>query len=145
MSELHVVFQVSGTEYVLPASAVVQMESWSGATKVPGTASYVLGIVQLRGAVVPVVDLRARFHQPPHEATIDSRIVVAKSGERAVGLLVDSAREVVKIAAENFKPPPPLVAREAEGFVKSVAQVGQRMFMLVDFERVVGEDHGHVE
>jgi len=143
VSALHVLFKVAGSEYVLPAADVLQMESFAGATPVPGTPPYVAGLVQIRGRVVPVVDLRARFGLPSAEQGLDTRIVVVQRGERAVGLLVDIAREVVSIAPETFKPPPEIVAEQAAGFVKAVAQVGGRLVMLIDCDRVIGEGKLH--
>ncbi|WP_426755569.1 chemotaxis protein CheW [Myxococcus sp. Y35] len=140
MSVLHVVFKVDGAEYVLPAADVLQMESFTGATPVPGAAPHVAGLVQVRGRVIPVVDARARFGLPPVERSLDSRVVVAQLGDRVVGLLVDSAREVLKLEPQQLRPPPPLVVEGAHGFVKAVAQVGPRLVMLIDFPRVIGEE-----
>jgi purine-binding chemotaxis protein CheW len=140
MNTLHVVFKVAGAEYALPASDVLQMDSYSGATRVPGSRPYVAGIVQIRGAVIPVVDLRMRFGLPPIERTLDSRVVVGKHGDRPVGLIVDSAREVLKLEAEQLQAPPEMVLREAGGLVKAVAQVGSRLVMLLDFSKVIGEE-----
>ena len=137
---LHIVFKVAGAEYAIPAELVLQMESYTGATAVPGAPAYVAGIVQIRGKVVPVVDLRLRFGLPAIVATLDSRIVVGKSGERAVGLLVDSAREVLKLKKEEISDPPSMVTDQAEGFVKAVARPGNRLLMLIDFLKVIGEE-----
>lgn len=141
MSELHVLCKVNDTEYVLPAADVLQMESFAGATKVPGAATTVAGLVQIRGRVVPVVDLRVVFGLAPIAPTIDSRVVVMKSAERVVGLLVDSAREVLKIPAQDFHPPPAVLVQQTDGLVKAVAQVGTRLLMLIDFIKVIGEEH----
>lgn len=143
MSALHVVFKVAGAEYAIPASEVLQMESFTGATPVPGAPAHVAGLVQVRGRVLPVVDARARFGLPPVEPTLDSRVVVGQLGPRTVGLLVDSAREVMKLTPEQLQPPPPMVAEQAQGFVKAVAQVGSRLVMLIDFPRIIGEEQVH--
>ena len=140
---LHIVFKVAGAEYVIPAAQVLQMESYSGATRVPGAPAYVAGIVQIRSTVIPVVDLRLRFGLPAIERTLDSRIVVGKSAGRAVGLLVDSAREVLKLQDSDLSDPPSLVTSQAEGFVKAVARPGKRLLMLIDFEKVIGEENLH--
>jgi len=140
MSVLHVVFKVGGSEYALPALDVLQMEPYSGATPVPGSKAYVAGIMQVRGRIVPVIDLRARFGLPPAERTFDSRVVVGLHGERAVALLVDQAREVIKLDPGQVKPPPEIVSQEAHGLVKAVAQVGTRLLMLIDFAKVIGEE-----
>lgn len=143
MSALHVLFKVDGAEYVLAASDVLQMESFTTATRVPGTPAYVAGLVQIRGRVVPVVNLRARFGLPHVEPSLDTRVVVVQQGARIVGLLVDSAREVLSIPPEAFRPPPEVVAEQASGFVKAVAQVGGRLVMLIDEGRVIGEGKLH--
>ena len=145
MSDLHVLCRIADADYVLPAADVLQMESYTGATKVPGAAAEVAGLVQIRGRVVPVLDLRVFFGFPPIAPTIDSRVVVMTHGERTIGLLVDSAREVLKIPAADFQPPPPVVAQQTDGMVKAVAQAGARLLMLIDFTKVIGEEQAHGE
>lgn len=145
MNELHVLCKVAGAEYVVPAEDVLQMESFAGATKVPGTTAQVAGLVQVRGRVVPVLDLRVMFGFPPIEPTIDSRVMVMKKGERTVGLLVDSAREVLKIPAGDFRPPPQIVVGQTDGLVKAVAQSGSRLLMLIDFSKVIGEEQEQLD
>ena len=145
MSDLHVLCRVADADYVLPAADVLQMESFAGATRVPGAAAEVAGLVQIRGRVVPVLDLRVLFGFPSIEPTIDSRVVVMNHGERTVGLLVDSAREVLKIPAGDFQPPPAVVAQQTEGMVKAVAQVGSRLLMLIDAHKVIGEEQTHAD
>ena len=135
---LHVLFRVGGAEYAISALDVVQMESFQGATRVPGTAPHVAGLMQVRGRVVPVVDLRARFGLPPAEPTLDTRVVVVRQGAREVALVVDRAREVVQIPPELFHPPPPVIAEQTAGFVQSVAQTDQRLVLRMDFEKVIG-------
>jgi purine-binding chemotaxis protein CheW len=142
---LHVVFKVGGSEYALAASEILQMESYTGATAVPGTAAYVAGIAQVRGKVVPVVDVRVRFGLPPVEPTLDSRLVVAQAGDRPVALLVDSAREVLKLDPGQIEPPPPALADEAQGYVRAVARVGARLILLIDFHRVIGKEQLHAQ
>jgi purine-binding chemotaxis protein CheW len=143
MTVLHVVFKVGGAEYAMAAADVLQMESFTGATVVPGVAGHVAGIVQVRGKVVPVVDLRARFGLPAAAPTLDSRLVVGQQGSRPVALLVDSAREVLKLEPDQLEPPPRAVSDDARGFIKAVARVGTRLVMLIDFDKVIGEDVNH--
>jgi purine-binding chemotaxis protein CheW len=148
MSVLHVIFKVGGAEYVLPAADVLQMESFTGATAVPGAPPYVAGIIHVRGRVVPVVDLRVRFGLPPLVPTLDSRVVVVEHHERTVGLLADSAREVVKFGVDQLQAPPTMMTGDGvasgTGFVKSVAYVQKRLLMLLDFAKVIGEESAHV-
>ena len=141
--DLHVLCKVADADYVLPAVNVLQMESFSGATKVPGAAAHVAGLVQIRGRVVPVVDLRILFGFETIVPTIDSRVVVMKHGDRTVALLVDCAREVLKIPAADFQLPPPVVVQQTDGLVKAVAPAGARLLMLIDFTKVIGEEKDH--
>ncbi|MFN7132185.1 MAG: chemotaxis protein CheW [Myxococcales bacterium] len=143
MSALHVICRIADADYAIPADDVFQMESFSGATPVPGAPPYLAGLVQIRQQIVPVVDLRLRFGLPAVEPTLGTRVVVLRLGTRLVGIRVDSAREVQNIAPEQFRAPPEVVARQSSGFVKSVAQLKDRIIMLLDAERVVGEETVH--
>lgn len=137
---LYVLFVVDGTTFALPANIVLQMETFTGATAVPGAPAWVTGIVQLRGRVIPVIDLRARFGLAPADRTIDTRVVVADHDGRVVALVADSAREVARIAPSQLKPPPRLVDLGARGFVAFVVQLGERTIMVLDFAKVIGEE-----
>jgi purine-binding chemotaxis protein CheW len=145
LNVLHVLFRVGEADYVLPASEVVQMESFVQATQVPGALPYVAGLVQLRGQVIPVIDLRTRFGLPPIARGLDSRVIVVRDGARLVGLLADSAREVVRIDEAAFEPPPAAVTEQGQGFVGQVAQSGQRLVLRLDFAKVIGQHELHKE
>jgi purine-binding chemotaxis protein CheW len=140
-SVLYVVFKVGDTEYALAADTIFQMESFNGATAVPGAPPFVIGIVHVRGRIVPLIDLRLRFGLVPGPPVLENRIVVGLHDERLVGLLVDSGREVLKIAPKQFQPPPRILDDQAGGFIKAVAQIGTRVIMLVDFAKIIGEEH----
>lgn len=137
---LHVLFKLDDATYALPFDVVLQMETYTGATVVPGAPSFVAGIIQLRGHVVPVIDLRARFGMTGADPKLERRVVVGVQHDRTVALLVDSAREVTSIAPSQLKPPPRFVGDGQTGFVKAVAQLGDRTVMVLDFGRVIGEE-----
>jgi purine-binding chemotaxis protein CheW len=137
--KLHVVFTLAGAEYALPIDAVLQMESFAGATLVPGAPAYVAGIVTVRGLVVPVVDLRVRFGLQPSELTLDTRIIVTESKGRVVALRVDSAREVLKVDVDKHQPAPSFISERASGFVSGVHALGKRLLLLVDLPKILGE------
>lgn len=144
---LHVTFRVGNATYATPASIVLHLESYDTATHVPGAPAYVAGLVQVRGRLVPVVDLRVRFGLPALELTpetaLNRRVVVVQLGTRVAGLLVDSAREVLQIDEATVEKPPDIVAQTAAGFVKAVATVAKRMYLLVDVPRIIGEELSH--
>ena len=143
MTELHVAFRVGDAEYVIPAVDVLHLESFTEATPVPGAPAFVAGLVQVRGKLVPVVDLRTRFGLPPIERTVDNRVIVVKVGTRTTGLLVDRAREVLKLDSAGFEPPPALIDQQAAGFVKAVTTIANRLLLVVDVPRVIGEETTH--
>ncbi len=143
MPALHVTFRVGTADYALRAAQVLHLESFVTATHVPGAPPYVAGLVQVRGRVVPVVDLRKRFGLPPTEHTIDHRVVVVQVGTRVAGLLVDSAREVLALDEASFEKPPELIEQQTSGFVTAIATVTKRLFLIVDVSRLIGEELAH--
>lgn len=140
MTSLHVTFRVGTAEYALPASQVLHLESFEAATHVPGAPSYVAGLVQVRSRVVPVVDLRKRFGLPPTDHALAHRVVVVQLGARVAGLLVDSAREVLELDEASFQDVPELLKQQANGFVTAVVTVRDRLFLIVDLRRVIGQE-----
>ena len=140
---LHVTFRVGSAEYAVNAEHVLHLESFTEATHVPGAPAFVAGLVQVRGKLVPVVDLRTRFGLGAVERTLDNRVIVVKVGTRVAGLLVDSAREVVRLDEASFEPPPDLLDNQASGFVKAVATQAKRLLLVVDVPRLIGEEVLH--
>lgn len=140
MSVLHVLFTVAGAEYAVPAADVLHLESFAAATKVPGSPAHVIGIVQVRGRVVPVIDLRRRFGLEPHQVSDSSRVVVVQALGRVIALLADSAREVARIDPGETRPAPEVVSDGGQGFVWAVARASSRLVMLIDLPKVIGEE-----
>lgn len=143
MTTLHVAFKVGAAEYVISAEHVLHLETFTEATRIPGAPAFITGLVQVRGKLVPVVDLRTRFGLAPAERTVDNRIIVCRIGARVAGLLVDSARDVLRLDESTFEPPPEMVADQSGGFVKSVATIANRLLLVVDVPRVIGDEHAH--
>lgn len=137
---LHVAFRVGTSEYAVPAAQVLHLDSFEAATPVPGAPPYVAGLVQVRGRVVPVVDLRKRFGLPPVAHALAHRIIVVQVGARIAGLLVDSARDVVQLDDASFQNAPELVVHQAHGFVTAVATVQQRLLLIADVSRLIGQE-----
>ncbi|MEO8698559.1 MAG: chemotaxis protein CheW [Kofleriaceae bacterium] len=140
---LHVAFRVGTAEYALPAAAVLHLESFVSATHVPGAPDFVTGLVQVRGRVVPVVDLRKRFGLPPEAHALQHRVIIVQVGPRVAGLLVDSAREVVELDETKFEKPPELIEHQATGFVTAVASLASRLLLIVDVPHLIGEELAH--
>lgn len=137
---LHVAFRVDTADYVIPAAQVLHLESFEAATHVPGAPAYVAGLVQVRGRVVPVVDLRKRFGLPAIDRALGHRVVVVQLAARVAGLLVDSAREVIALDDAGFQDAPELIKQQAGGFVTGVVTVRDRMFLIADVSRLIGQE-----
>jgi purine-binding chemotaxis protein CheW len=140
MSNLHVICKIADAEYAIPADNVFQMESFNGATAIPGSAPYVEGLVQIRQQIIGVLNMRLKMGLPNIDPTLESRVIVLRIGERLVGLLVDSAREVQNILPEDFKVAPEIVTQKSLGFVKSIVQIKDRIIILLDAAKVIGEE-----
>jgi purine-binding chemotaxis protein CheW len=146
LDALHLLCRVGDATYALPAREVVELESYAGATAVPGTAPWVDGLVQIRGRVVPAVDLRARLGLPRAPRSLDTRIVVVELGDRVVGLVVDAAREVVRIDPDADGGDPVEAAPDAvdAAVVRGMVRAGERRFLLIDLASLLpGQELSH--
>lgn len=133
-----VVFALADEEYGLGISAVDSVVRLQPITAVPGAPPFVEGVTNLRGTVLPVVDLHKRFGLPPQERTAEARIVVAEVGGNRVGMIVDAVLAVNPIAPGTIEPPSPLVATVDSTFITGIAKVeGERLIILLDLERVL--------
>lgn len=145
MSTLHVICKIGNSEYAIAAADVYQMESYIPATPVPGAPSYVAGLVQIRQKIIPVLNARERFGLPAIASDLETRLVVLNLAERLVAIQVDSAREVQNIAPELFKAPPEIITKQSQGFIKAVANLKERIIMLLDISKIVGEGVDHAK
>ena len=105
-AEPYVLFELAGTAYAVPSRAVQRMEMVEHVTPVPNAPPFVDGVVFSRGRVVPAVNLRRRFGFDRAAYDLKTRLIVVAHADRAVGLIVDSAREFVTIPADAIQPPP---------------------------------------
>ncbi len=140
--DAYIVFTVAGTSYALPSGEVQHMEMVEQVTPVPHAPPFVDGLVFSRGAVVPVVNLRARFgyERAPYDAR--TRLLVVRTGDRVVGLLADSAREFVTIPGTAIHPPHEAVQGLSARYLSGVATLGDRMVLVVDSAEIVRTSDG---
>jgi len=132
-----VTFETAGEVYGLPVTCVEEVLRVTTITRLPYAPAPVRGITQLRGRVLPVVDLRVRLGLRAAELTPQSRIVVVTSRERSIGLLVDAARQVVKLLPSGMQPPPADVMTEQSDFLRGVYHTEEVLLVLLDVDRVL--------
>jgi purine-binding chemotaxis protein CheW len=132
-----VVFDLAGEHYGVNIATVESIIKMQPITAVPHTLSFIQGVTNLRGAVLPVIDLRKRFGLPAREDSKDTRIVVVEMNGETVGMVVDAVTEVLRVPGENVEPPPSLVTTADSIFITGIAKVGERLIILLDLNQVL--------
>ncbi len=141
-SEQYLTFMLAGEEYGVDILRVQEIKGWDKVTRIPHTPDYVLGVINLRGAVVPIIDLRRRFGLESIDFGPTTVIVVVRVAggrdERTVGVVVDAVSEVYNVESADTKPPPDVCGSVDTVFVKALATVDEKMLILLDIDRLIG-------
>lgn len=138
-ADAFVLFTLAESTYALPTDVIQQLDMVGSVTPVPNAAPHLAGIVSVRGQVLPAIDLRARFGFPGADPTVRSRLLVVRVGGRTVGFIVDSAREFARIPREAVHAPPEALTGSASRFLRGVAQLGDRIVLVLDAARLLSE------
>ncbi|MBI5947586.1 MAG: purine-binding chemotaxis protein CheW [Chloroflexi bacterium] len=142
--EQHVViFRLADEYYALDIQAVQEIVRMQPITSIPGSDAWVEGITNLRGRVVPVIDLRRRCGVRDSEPTAETRIVVVSSPNGMVGLIVDAVSEVMRIPSEQVEPPSTIVSVPENTYLRGIAKLEDRLVSLMDLDGVL-PSHGTV-
>lgn len=137
MEQQLVVFELANEHYGLDISAVEGIIKMQAITKMPQAPAFVEGVTNLRGTVVPVIDLRKRFSLPVLEHTKDTRIVVVYMEKTKIGMIVDGVSEVLRIPEESIEPTPPMVSTVNTAFIRGIAKLDGRLVTLLDLTKVL--------
>jgi purine-binding chemotaxis protein CheW len=132
-----IVFQLNEKEYGVPVSHVKSIEKIMHFTRVPHSSPFVKGVMNLRGVVTPLIDLRVRFGLEEQAYSDSSRVIIVSVGEAEVGLIVDGANDVLDIPANLIEPPPEIVGTEAVDFINGVVKLDKRLLILIDLESIL--------
>ena len=135
--ETWVTFDVAGETYALPVGSVLEILRVAGITRVPHAPAVVRGVTNMRGRVLPVIDLRVRLGIAATDAGPQSRILVASSRGRLLGLLVDAVRHVERIDRGSVQPPPADVMTPQSDYITGVCHIGERLIVLLDADLVL--------
>jgi purine-binding chemotaxis protein CheW len=130
-------FRVEDQEYSVDIMSVREIRSWTRATSIPHAPTYVRGVINLRGTVLPVVDLALRLGIQSQEPNERSVIIVVDIGGRAVGLRVDAVSDILSVPSEALQAPPDLLAEEAADFIRALTIVEGRMIRVLDARTVL--------
>ncbi|MGM0750451.1 MAG: chemotaxis protein CheW [Bacillota bacterium] len=132
-----IVFQLVDKEYAIPVNQVRSIEKLPYITRVPGTPSYVMGVTNLRGVVTPIIDLRSRFDLPSSDSTESTRVIIVGLEDKEVGLIVDSANDVLDVAREMIEPPPEVVGIVEAEYIGGVVRQSKRLMILLHLDKIL--------
>jgi purine-binding chemotaxis protein CheW len=138
-NEQIVVLDLGGEAYGVEIGRVEEIIRMQAITRIPNGPSFIEGVTNLRGRVIPVLDLRKRFGLPASDATRRSRIVVGELGDHTVGLVVDGVSEVLQLSSESVEPPSTLVTSADSAFLRGVAKLDERLILLLDLSRLLSQ------
>lgn len=141
-------FVLGEETYGVDILRVQEIRGWSAVTKIPQAPAHVLGVLNLRGSIVPIVDLRMRLALERAEYTSVTVIIVLSvlsgTGRRDFGVVVDGVSDVVDVNEADVRPPPELGASAATDFIRGLVPVAERMVVLLDIDRLIGSDAASV-
>lgn len=135
-----VTFKLQEETYGINVMQVQEVLRYTDIAPVPGAPDYVLGIINLRGNVVTVIDTRARFGLPPSEVTENSRIVIIESERQVIGIMVDSVAEVVYLKQSEIDTAPNVGTDESAKFIQGVSNRDGELLILVDLNKLLSDD-----
>jgi purine-binding chemotaxis protein CheW len=130
-------FSIGQEEFGLDIQCIQEINRMVEITRVPNSPEFVVGVINLRGKVIPIIDLRKRFGFPPKESDKNTRIIVVELDNMVVGFIVDAVREVIRIPKNITEPPPAIIAGIGSEYIISVAKMENRLLILLDIERLL--------
>jgi purine-binding chemotaxis protein CheW len=129
-------FNLGDEEFALDILTVQEINRMVEITQVPRSPHFVEGVINLRGKVIPIVDLRKRFNLEEKEYDQHTRIVVVDIDNRTIGLIVDAVSEVLRLPSDTIEPPPSLVAGVDAEYIKGVGTLEDRLLILLDLNMI---------
>lgn len=133
-----IVFKLGHEEYGIDVDKVQTIERMMPITRVPKTFSFVKGVINLRGVVIPVIDLRGRFGLPEAEYTDQTRIIIVAANEMEVGFIVDSANDVIDLNSDSIDTPPDVVGGVKAKYLQGVARLSdERLLVMLNLSEVL--------
>lgn len=133
-------FRIGDEEFGVDIIKVQEIIRMAEITRVPNTPHYVIGVINLRGKVIPIIDMRRRLGLTETPYTKETRIVVVEEENKIVGFIVDSVSEVLRISKSITEPPPPMVSGIRSDFITAIAKLEGRLLILLDLEAVLSKE-----
>jgi len=137
----YLTFMLAGEEYGVDILRVLEIKGWDNVTSIPNTPKYIKGVINLRGTIVPIVDLRERFSMDTAEYGQTTVVIVVKvnsdNNSRTMGVVVDAVSEVYNIDEESLKPAPDFGQAISTDFVRGLGTVDEKMIIVLDIDHLL--------
>jgi purine-binding chemotaxis protein CheW len=133
-------FRLDGLDYAIPIIQVQEIRGWTKVTSLPNSPRYIKGVLNLRGTIVPIIDLRLRFklNEAPYDAF--TVIVVVNVGARLAGVVVDAVSDVINLTSEQRRSPPEFEGHATRQFIEGFTQVEEKLLVLLDVEKLLNPE-----
>lgn len=135
-----VIFKLNDEEFCVDIMDVLEIIRMQTITKVPDVPSFVEGIINLRGTVIPIIDLKKRLKLKLTDYDDDTRIIIIKINEKSVGFIVDSVTEVLHVENDSIKEAPDIIAGIGKEYIESVVSYDDRLIINLDLEKILTEN-----
>ena len=139
MEDLYIIFFIDGREYGIEIRYLIEIIAFQPVTFVPNLPKYVKGVLNLRGKIIPVLDVRIRFGMPSIDYTENTCILIVNFNNLSASLIVDGVKEVLRITKDNIEPSPGFEEANVERFVDSIGKSGDTLKILINVEKFIHE------
>lgn len=129
-----IAFRIGDQEFCVNIMSVREIRGWTQATPMPHAPAYVLGVINLRGVVLPIVDMSLRLGMKPAEPTVRHVIIVAQVGPKVVGLLVDAVSDILTVTDDNMQPTPDIANESEKAYARGILAIERRMICLIELD-----------
>ena len=136
-------FNIGDEEFAVDILNIQGINRMVEITKVPNTPDYIKGIINLRGIIIPLIELRSRLGMPPKEHDKDTRFIVVEIAQKVIGFIVDSVSEVLRISRSICEPPPATVKGVNSEYITAVGKLEDRLLIMLDLEKILTEEETH--
>ena len=133
-------FRIGGEEYGIHILQVQELRGFEKVTRIAGVPDHLLGVINLRGIIVPIIDLRIKFRQPNVSYDQYTVVIIVDLNERTTGIVVDGVSDVLTLSAAQIKPTPHFSGELATDYIRGLGSVEQRMLILVDIEKLLNTE-----
>jgi len=136
----YVIFKLAGEDYGVDIMNVKEICEYKQSIKVPKAPDFVDGIINLRGDITPIINLKKRFQLEDRGITSDTRIIVINIKNKQVGFIVDEASQVLRISEENIEPAPELVVGIDKKYIEGVGKLDEQIIIILNLEHILSEE-----